>query len=489
MNNHMNEQLKIILKSTIPSLVLGFGFYFLVGLLHGMEGIRDISPAWIAVGFVLFTSLFAFRGNSQNIFGRFLKYAAYECWLSPFFIIIYRISSMSQANEGLGTAGAVGVGIGGFILVFVFGVGGGLLGVVLYLIGNSVQKVSNGNVKEQKRESDQIKIKSFSKYVGAIFIALVALGCICKFITTSPTKNNSLIRKYNLTNKEQIILDTILLAYANFFAHGDPKFLDPSLPVVAANYIAEAYNENQVAADQQYNGKLLFLTGQIQGINSGLGNEPYLSLYGINPFLSPQAHFKDGNMPKIASLQMNQKINLVCTGNGAIIGTPMFKDCEFADDYALKERDKMKMAVHNFLCGEKAKFKNVATITLMSIARARDLPDNSTCFANRNLEKCLNEIVTFDNQDMLKKSNAIVDELHALGIQISRSPISNNTAQPKQTIAQSKSLAIGCAHKHKQQEMRLTSAYVNGAYTEIPRGIVCREVCDTPGNKDYVPCD
>lgn len=492
----MNKQLKIILMSTIPSLLLGCGFYLLIGLLYGMDGIKDTSPAWIAVGFLIFTSLFALRGNDQNIFGRFLKYAAYECWLSPLFIIIYTISSMSQANETLGTAGATGAGIGGFILIFVFGIGGGLLGVVLYLTGSSLQKSSAENREKQKLESDRIIIKPSLMYFGAIFIVLVSLAYMGKNVTIFQPKNDSPIKGYNLTEKENIILDTVLLAYANFFAYGDPKFLDQSLPVASASQVAATYNENQVAADQQYNDKLLFLTGQIQGINSGLGNEPYILLYGINPFLSPQAHFKDGNTPKIASLKKNQKIYLVCIGNGAIIGTPMFKNCEFADDYALKKRDEMKTAVQEFLHGTKAKSKNVVSVTLMSITRGRDLPHNSICFVNRNLEKCLNEIITFDKQAILEKRNALSDELHALGVQISRNPISNNIAQPKPTTAQSKPttaqskpLAIECAHKHKQQEMRLTSVYLNGIYTEIPQGIVCKEVCDTPGNKNYAPCD
>lgn len=136
----MKRYLKPTLLSLIPALILGFGFNFLVSLLSGMEKIEDTSFIWTLIGLIIFILLFVQRNKGQNIFGRFLKYAAYECWLSPLCIIIYTIASMSQANDHIGGAGAVGVGIGGFLLIFVFAIGGGLLGLVLYLVSNAVGK-------------------------------------------------------------------------------------------------------------------------------------------------------------------------------------------------------------------------------------------------------------------------------------------------------------------------------------------------------------
>jgi hypothetical protein len=87
-----------------------------------------------------FMLLFILSNNGKNIFGRFLKYAAYECWLSPLCIIISSIASVSQVADTDSVAGMIGAGLGGGLLAFIFAIGGGLLGVVLYLIGNASLK-------------------------------------------------------------------------------------------------------------------------------------------------------------------------------------------------------------------------------------------------------------------------------------------------------------------------------------------------------------
>ncbi|KTD04169.1 hypothetical protein Lfee_0257 [Legionella feeleii] len=136
----MNKYLKATFLSLIPALILGVGFYFLVSILNGMEEVQETSSAWIFIGVILFLLHFVWRNGGQNIFGKFLRYAAYECWLSPLCVIIYTITSISQANDSLGGAGAVGAGFGGVLLVFIFAIGGGLLGLVLYLISSSLLK-------------------------------------------------------------------------------------------------------------------------------------------------------------------------------------------------------------------------------------------------------------------------------------------------------------------------------------------------------------
>jgi hypothetical protein len=114
----------------IPSFILAGGAYFLIALTQGMQGINSMQPAVNWVCFLASETILVFVGQGQLIISRSLKYLAYECWLSPVFAIIYTFASASSVSSN--AASAVGVGIGGFIIVVIALIGGGLLGLVLF---------------------------------------------------------------------------------------------------------------------------------------------------------------------------------------------------------------------------------------------------------------------------------------------------------------------------------------------------------------------
>jgi hypothetical protein len=105
-----------------------------------MENVAKTSGAWFWVGFIVFGFLFVFVNSGENILGRFFKYVAYESWASPIFAIIYTIFSVGQAAQSSGVAGGVGAGVGGLLLVIIVVVIGGFGGLIMFLIGNSINK-------------------------------------------------------------------------------------------------------------------------------------------------------------------------------------------------------------------------------------------------------------------------------------------------------------------------------------------------------------
>ncbi len=418
----MKIKLKYIFLSLIPSLILGLGVYYLISLLNGMGKVENTSLIWLFIGSGMFIFQFVSKNNGQNIFGRFLRYAAYECWISPFCALIYTITSISQAKNSLGSAGAIGATIGGVFLIPIFIGVGGLLGLVLYLLSKSIMKNKNKHIQEplEKTQEPKEKIIDASQWTCPALVVLILIFWIVHKSTEKTEiitniSNTTPQRGYVLNPKELQALNIIFKDEEESFAKGISSMLE--LLTASSKQIAKDYNENEVAADQKYFKKMIRLSGYIESINSGLGNEPYITLDGINSFLLPQAHFKNGNILKISKLHKRQKVCLVCKGNGAVISIPMFNNCQFAKDYAENEIMKIKLELEDFLHGKKTTSESIAVVAIFTIATVRALPETSACFSNK-ASKCLKEIREVTHtQNFIKIIKAVVTELKTLGIQ------------------------------------------------------------------------
>lgn len=97
---------------------------------------------------------------------------------------------------------------------------------------------------------------------------------------------------------------------------------------VTAQQLAQAYDRNTVAADQQFKSKRFKVTGVVDSINTDLFGNPYVTLRGgVNQFMEPQFELDDGHANYAAGLQSGMRISLICTGRGDVAKTPMSKDC------------------------------------------------------------------------------------------------------------------------------------------------------------------
>ncbi|EOZ4792144.1 MULTISPECIES: OB-fold protein [Pseudomonas] len=97
---------------------------------------------------------------------------------------------------------------------------------------------------------------------------------------------------------------------------------------ISAQHLAQAYDRNTVAADQQFKGKRFKVTGVVGSINTDLFGNPYVTLRGgVNQFMEPQFKLDEVHANYAAGLQAGMRISLICTGRGDVAKTPMSQDC------------------------------------------------------------------------------------------------------------------------------------------------------------------
>jgi hypothetical protein len=96
----------------------------------------------------------------------------------------------------------------------------------------------------------------------------------------------------------------------------------------SAQQLAQAYDCNTMAADQQFKGKRFKVTGTVYSTNTEMFGSPYVTRRGgSNQFMEPQFELDEKHANYVAGLQSGMRIRLVCTRRGDVAKTPMYKDC------------------------------------------------------------------------------------------------------------------------------------------------------------------
>lgn len=97
---------------------------------------------------------------------------------------------------------------------------------------------------------------------------------------------------------------------------------------VSITQLKQEYDANQIAADQQYKGQMMRVTGAtIENISRDIFGSPYVSL-GVNggfDFWSLICRFKDENA--VVELARGQRVAIQGTNEGMSLGSVEFKDC------------------------------------------------------------------------------------------------------------------------------------------------------------------
>ncbi len=97
---------------------------------------------------------------------------------------------------------------------------------------------------------------------------------------------------------------------------------------VDARMLHAAYSANEIAADQQYKGKLLRVSGVIEAIDSDFGDEPVVRLTAGD---FDSVHLKGLPASLAAGLHKGQQIVAVCVGDGEVMGSPMLDECSVSE--------------------------------------------------------------------------------------------------------------------------------------------------------------
>ncbi len=104
----------------------------------------------------------------------------------------------------------------------------------------------------------------------------------------------------------------------------------PALQVTAIQ-LFDAYQANEAAAQQQYGGKRLEVTGTVDGVDLDMSDEPVVLLRTSNQFMSARARLIEADHSKATGLAKGSKTTLLCAEVTEIMGTPSLKDCSLAN--------------------------------------------------------------------------------------------------------------------------------------------------------------
>lgn len=161
-------------------------------------------------------------------------------------------------------------------------------------------------------------IGKFFKWFFLVFAALIAIGIALTMYAPEKTPEQ---KAADQAKREQ-------RAAADAQSKADQARQEAaSMPEVTSVAYAKAYDENTVAADQQFKGKKFKVSGTVSDINTDIMGNPVLVLRGLNEFQRPQFSFSKSALDDLAKIKKGNKVTLVCTGKGDVIKTPMASDC------------------------------------------------------------------------------------------------------------------------------------------------------------------
>lgn len=96
--------------------------------------------------------------------------------------------------------------------------------------------------------------------------------------------------------------------------------------VITANDLYSAYENNEIAAEQKYTGKLIELTGTIYDIGIDIFDDAYIVLDCGQHLKKIQCYFEDDQLDAAAELQKGQSVTLVGICKGLTLNI-VVKDC------------------------------------------------------------------------------------------------------------------------------------------------------------------
>lgn len=213
---------------------------------------------------------------------------------------------------------------------------------------------------------------------------------------------------YKYTENEKKLMSLMMKEDADSYSAGNESQLF-ELDRITSKQVSSLYEQNQVAGDKKYLNKIIAITGEIQEINSGLGNEPYIVLEGAGDFSGVHIKFTTPDIDKIAELRKGETGKFVCTGNGVLLGSPVFHECDFLDKYLTEEQEKIKKNIGDVLDAKYVSEKMPSPegkLVFLSLLTARGLPDNSACYSNLSSQKCQKDIAKTSNKKSYEKMYA-----------------------------------------------------------------------------------
>lgn len=155
-------------------------------------------------------------------------------------------------------------------------------------------------------------MKKFFRWIFYIVGALILIGFF--FGKDKDAASGSASQATSTNSAEQSIIDPA-----------------PQKPVyqTTARKLFNAYDENEVAMDEELKGKLVAVTGIVQSIDKDFTDSIIISLKTDNQFMPARMNMKDSEKAAAMSLKKGKQVVIVCERMSRIIGTPSGHDCTF----------------------------------------------------------------------------------------------------------------------------------------------------------------
>lgn len=96
---------------------------------------------------------------------------------------------------------------------------------------------------------------------------------------------------------------------------------------LTAQQLFNAYQNNEVAAQQALSGRSILISGTIDDITLDFMDEPVVSLATSNQFMSVQLDFDEEDASMVSQLSSGQAFTALCDEVSEVAGTPMLDDC------------------------------------------------------------------------------------------------------------------------------------------------------------------
>lgn len=101
----------------------------------------------------------------------------------------------------------------------------------------------------------------------------------------------------------------------------------PAAQEVTAADLAQAYSDNEVAAQQRFGDRPLVVTGTIEAVELDIMDEPVVRLRTGQDFRFVSASFEDDQAQATAALSKGQQVRLLCDDVSEVASTPLLDDC------------------------------------------------------------------------------------------------------------------------------------------------------------------
>jgi tRNA_anti-like len=171
--------------------------------------------------------------------------------------------------------------------------------------------------------SDTAETTATPKKKGCGFWILVAAGVLILLaIIGSMLPEPTPEQKAEMAAKEKAEADEAGAKQA-----ADAKAKRDSAVKVTASELFNAYQGNEMAAQQQYGGKTLEVTGVVDGVDLDLGDDPVVKLRTSNQFMPVSVYLTSETQNAAAGYGKGQKITFLCEELSEVISMPQLKEC------------------------------------------------------------------------------------------------------------------------------------------------------------------